>query len=127
MKNNENTPAPVSSPAGAASVDVERVAREEAARRYGSPEWQSARMERAAFVEGAKFAALSARPVEAQEGLPCDGGCSVETGGPAEDCSRHGRPVREVWEALATVQARERATLARAEAAEARIRELEAR
>ena len=67
------------------------------------------------------------RPVQApgtDDGLPCDGGCSVETGGPSEECSRHGRPVREVWDALRLVQERERAALARAEAAEGRERAL---
>jgi len=28
---------------------------------------------------------------------PCDGGCNYNTG-PEEDCSRHGRPVSEVWQ-----------------------------
>lgn len=29
--------------------------------------------------------------------FPCDGGCNVNDG-PAEDCSRHGRSPRDLWE-----------------------------
>ena len=62
---NSVAPAPVSSPAG---EDVERVAREEAERRYGKPPGgYTSTFERAAFVAG-YLAALSARPVEAREG-----------------------------------------------------------
>lgn len=35
---------------------------------------------------------------------PCDGLCNYDSG-PEEDCSQHGRPVREVWEIVATVAA----------------------
>lgn len=35
------------------------------------------------------------------EKLPCDGGCDYNTG-PEETCSRHGRPVREVWDIAQT-------------------------
>jgi hypothetical protein len=31
---------------------------------------------------------------------PCDGGCNINDG-PQEDCSAHGRPVRDVWNMLA--------------------------
>ena len=38
---------------------------------------------------------------------PCDGYCN-EWGGPQEDCSRHGRPVAQVWQMLSDENARHR-------------------
>lgn len=42
---------------------------------------------------------IDAALTEARESaLPCDGGCAGMMEGPQETCSRHGRPVAEVWQ-----------------------------
>jgi hypothetical protein len=52
--------------------------------------------------------------VERLRGEADHGGCYADDG-PMEDCSLHGRPVREVWDALGIVQAREAALRERIE------------
>lgn len=66
--------------------------------------------------------ALIARVRDAEQRMPCDGGCSYNDG-PDETCSAHGRPVAQVW-GIANNLGRERSEWqARAEAAEQRLAE----
>lgn len=53
---------------------------------------------------------------------PCDGGCDYNSG-PEETCSRHGRPVAQVWAIVDELQAR----IAEKDATIQRVREVLAR
>lgn len=54
---------------------------------------------------------------------PCDGGCNYNSG-PEETCTLHGRPVREVWEALESRSKEWHEATERAKSAEAVIAEV---